>query len=264
VKVNDLSDLFARNSVTMQDLEGKCLAVDMKCWFDQFSTTEDKKEESKSLTTSLRRILKLLFHNIRPVFVFSAISSYQQSSHGTKAPKVLVIEKLKERVLGLVQVFDLPYIICDNVNAQCGYLVQSGGVSGIITDDIMISLLFGGSVLYKYLFNDLAHATEIYSITQIEKTLHLTRNDFIRLAYLLGSTGSDNINNHEGIVGMGERTALEIIDIFSDKDKGEANEVQESLDQILACLNNWKNWVTQDEDENQMAPEKREKYVRIT
>jgi DNA excision repair protein ERCC-5 len=60
--------------VSIETLEGKTLAVDMSVWLTQFIKAmrddEGKMMKNAHLLGTLRRILKLMFHRIRPLFVF--------------------------------------------------------------------------------------------------------------------------------------------------------------------------------------------------
>jgi 5'-3' exonuclease len=262
--VHDLVNLFTPKIVTMKDLEGKCLAIDMNCWFEQFIITtventndaECKRKEIDNkhvyLNASVRQILKLLINKIRPVFVFEELSS---SLIGAE-------KEMNEQILELIQVFDLPHLITstNNITPQCGYLEQSGVVDGIVTNDIVSSFLYGGSLLYRDVFNNdsPSHDFVHFSLSEIDKKYKLTRNDFICLTYLLGRTGTDNPDEHNGIDGINDVTALEIVEVCYDKEK----EAKDSLEQILNCLNNWKKWVTEDVAGNEEATSKKqEKYV---
>ena len=62
----------AHRKVQICDLEGKRLAIDASIWFVQFAHTPsgDVANEWYATEGFLRRILKLLFFGIRPVFVF--------------------------------------------------------------------------------------------------------------------------------------------------------------------------------------------------
>jgi hypothetical protein len=244
----------------MKDLEEKCLAIDMNCWFEQFISYEENtnNRETKSrnidnkqvyLNASVRQILKLLLDKIRPVFIFEEMSS--SLTGGEK--------EMNEQILELIQVFDFPHIITstNNITAHCGYLEQSGVVDGIVTNDIIFSFLYGGNLLYRNFFNN-DRGIEHFSLTEIEKTFKLTRNGFICLAYLLGSTSTDNRDGQDGIDGINDVTALEIVEVFYDKEK----EADKPLEQVLNCLNNWKIWVKGNEDENrELTPASQEKYV---
>ena len=60
--------------VSIESLAGKVLAVDMSIWLVQFIKAmreeDGKVVKNAHLIGTLRRILKLLFHRIRPIFVF--------------------------------------------------------------------------------------------------------------------------------------------------------------------------------------------------
>jgi DNA excision repair protein ERCC-5 len=74
--VKDLWTLLSvvGRTVSMESLQGKVLAVDMSIWLIQFlkaMRTEDGNiMKNAHILGTLRRILKLLFHRIKPIFVF--------------------------------------------------------------------------------------------------------------------------------------------------------------------------------------------------
>jgi DNA excision repair protein ERCC-5 len=108
----------------------------------------------------------------------------------------------------LLSLFGLPYITAPmEAEAQCAELVSLGLVDGIITDDSDI-FLFGGTRVYKNMFNQ-GKFVECYLTSDMEKEYALHRRKLIRLAHLLGSDYT------EGISGIGPVTALEILTEFS-------------------------------------------------
>ena len=74
--VKDLWQLLSPigRRVSIETLEGKILAIDASIWITQFIKAmrdeEGKMMKNAHLIGTLRRILKLLFHRIRPLFVF--------------------------------------------------------------------------------------------------------------------------------------------------------------------------------------------------
>lgn len=109
----------------------------------------------------------------------------------------------------LLRLFGLPYITAPmEAEAQCAELVHLGLVDGIVTDDSDI-FLFGGTRIYKNMFNA-AKFVECYLASDLEKEYALDRRKLIRFAHLLGSDYT------EGIPGIGPVTALEIISDFAD------------------------------------------------
>ena len=107
----------------------------------------------------------------------------------------------------LLRLFGLPYITAPmEAEAQCAELVSLGLVDGIVTDDSDI-FLFGGTRVYKNMFNQ-SKFVECYLANDLEKEYALDRPKLIRFAHLLGSDYT------EGIPGVGPVTALEIVTEF--------------------------------------------------
>ena len=108
----------------------------------------------------------------------------------------------------LLRLFGLPYITAPmEAEAQCAQLVSLGLVDGIVTDD-SDTFLFGGTRVYKNMFNQ-SKFVECYLTSDFEKEYALHRQKLISFAHLLGSDYT------EGIAGIGPVTALEILTEFS-------------------------------------------------
>ncbi|PQE24386.1 hypothetical protein CJF31_00002658 [Rutstroemia sp. NJR-2017a BVV2] len=113
----------------------------------------------------------------------------------------------------LLRLFGLPYITAPmEAEAQCAELVRLGLVDGVVTDDSDI-FLFGGTRVYKNLFNS-NKLVECYVASDLEKELSLSRDQLIAIAHLLGSDYT------EGLPGIGPVTAVEIISEFPDPKTG--------------------------------------------
>ena len=107
----------------------------------------------------------------------------------------------------LLKLFGLPYVTAPmEAEAQCAELVSLGLVDGIVTDD-SDTFLFGGTRVYKNMFNQ-AKFVECYLASDLEKEYSLDRNKIIQIAHLLGSDYT------EGIPSIGPVTALEILSEF--------------------------------------------------
>ena len=107
----------------------------------------------------------------------------------------------------LLKLFGLPYITAPmEAEAQCAELVSLGLVDGIVTDDSDI-FLFGGTRVYKNMFNA-AKFVECYLASDLEKEYSLDRYKVIQIAHLLGSDYT------EGLPSVGPVTALEILSEF--------------------------------------------------
>lgn len=78
--VKDLWQLLSAvgRRVSIETLETKVLAIDVSIWITQFIKAmrdeEGKTIHNAHLIGAIRRILKLLFHRIRPVFVFDGVA----------------------------------------------------------------------------------------------------------------------------------------------------------------------------------------------
>jgi DNA excision repair protein ERCC-5 len=109
----------------------------------------------------------------------------------------------------LLTLFGLPYITAPmEAEAQCAELVSLGLVDGIVTDD-SDTFLFGGTRVYKNMFNA-AKFVECYLSTDLVAEFSLTREKLIAIAQLLGSDYTT------GIPGIGPVTALELLAEFPD------------------------------------------------
>jgi DNA excision repair protein ERCC-5 len=107
----------------------------------------------------------------------------------------------------LLRLFGIPYITAPmEAEAQCAELVKLGIVDGIVTDD-SDTFLFGGTRVYKNMFNG-NKFVECYIGNDLEKELSLSRHQLISLAQLLGSDYT------EGLPGVGPVTAVEILSEF--------------------------------------------------
>jgi len=111
----------------------------------------------------------------------------------------------------LLKLFGLPYVTAPmEAEAQCAELVNLGLVDGIVTDDSDI-FLFGGTRVYKNMFNQ-AKFVECYLASDLEKEYALDRQKLIGIAHLLGSDYT------EGLPTVGPVTALEILSEFGTLD----------------------------------------------
>jgi DNA excision repair protein ERCC-5 len=108
----------------------------------------------------------------------------------------------------LLKLFGLPYITAPmEAEAQCAELVKLGLVDGIVTDDSDV-FLFGGTRVYRHMFND-RHTVQCYLASDFEKEFSLDQHRLIAAAQLLGSDYT------EGVPSVGPVTAIELLAEFA-------------------------------------------------
>ncbi|KAI5821353.1 XPG N-terminal domain-containing protein [Pyronema omphalodes] len=108
----------------------------------------------------------------------------------------------------LLKLFGLPYITAPmEAEAQCAELVKLGLVDGIVTDDSDV-FLFGGTRVYRHMFND-RHTVQCYLASDLEKEFSLDQHRLIAAAQLLGSDYT------EGVPSVGPVTAIELLAEFA-------------------------------------------------
>ncbi|KAM0288041.1 hypothetical protein ACHAQH_000109 [Verticillium albo-atrum] len=113
----------------------------------------------------------------------------------------------------LLRLFGIPYITAPmEAEAQCAELVHLGLVDGIVTDD-SDTFLFGGTRVYKNMFNS-NKLVECYLSSDLDKELSLSREQLVSIALLLGSDYTD------GLPGVGPVTAIEILSEFPESEGG--------------------------------------------
>lgn len=112
-------------------------------------------------------------------------------------------------VQDLLSRFGIPFITAPmEAEAQCAELFGLKLVDGIVTDD-SDCFLFGGSIIYKNMFNE-KNFVECYQLEDIAMDMGLTRKQMIDLALMLGSDYTS------GLKGVGKVTAVEILSEFGD------------------------------------------------
>ncbi|KAG0144656.1 hypothetical protein CROQUDRAFT_659721 [Cronartium quercuum f. sp. fusiforme G11] len=156
--------------------------------------------------------------------------------------------QMSKDVQSMLRLFGLPYVISPmEAEAQCAELMRRGLVDGIITDDSDV-FLFGGTRVYKNMFNQ-NKFVECYLMSDLEKELGLGRDKLIQLAYLLGSDYT------EGLAGVGPVTAMEILSEFDDGD-----ETAGGLNGLLKFKQWWKNVQVGNDTEKESGTAFRKKF----
>ncbi|KND04377.1 DNA excision repair protein (rad2) [Spizellomyces punctatus DAOM BR117] len=137
----------------------------------------------------------------------SEMISLNKQKRKEEASAVDIETQLIREIQELLRIFGLPYIAAPmEAESQCAWLVQNSLVDGIVTDDSDV-FLFGGTMIYKNMFNQQKYVEE-YTMDRLEETMLLTREKLVQLAYLLGSDYT------EGIEGIGPTSAMEILTMW--------------------------------------------------
>ena len=115
-------------------------------------------------------------------------------------------EDITQQMVGQIQMmlrlFGIPYITAPmEAEAQCAALVELGLVEGIITDDSDV-FLFGGQRVFRNMFNQ-SKTVECFLQKDLSRELGLSRDDLVRLAFLLGSDYTEGPSWCRTCVGNG-------------------------------------------------------------
>ncbi|KAI9103096.1 hypothetical protein DFS34DRAFT_576643 [Phlyctochytrium arcticum] len=130
--------------------------------------------------------------------------SLNKKKRAEEAGAVDIEGELIRDIQSLLTIFGLPYLVAPmEAESQCAWLVTAKLVDGIVTDDSDV-FLFGGTRIYKNMFNQQKYVEE-YTAERLYETMNLTRENLIQLAYLLGSDYT------EGIEGVGPTGAMEVL-----------------------------------------------------
>ena len=121
------------------------------------------------------------------------------------------VESVSDEMYGetrdLLKLLGIPYLEApEEAEAQCAFLNKEKVVDAVITED-SDTFLFGAATVYRRLFAE-GHFAEAYEIEDIEQSLGLDRDQFIRLAYLLGSDYTI------GVRGVGVVNSMEVLEAF--------------------------------------------------
>jgi DNA excision repair protein ERCC-5 len=148
--VKDLWQLLSPigRRVSVESLEGKILAIDASIWITQFIKAmrdeEGKMMKNAHLIGTLRRVLRLLFHKIRPLFVFDG---------ATPELKLRVVQaRRKGRELQVwIAVINQAMNICRYVDViflrKRASGLQRNGCCGPICGSVLLSSLVAGAAL---------------------------------------------------------------------------------------------------------------------
>lgn len=146
------------------------------------------------------------FHEVRQE-VQDEVNKLRSEHAATRRNEGDVTIQMAKEIQLMLRLFGLPYITAPmEAEAQCAELVSIGLADGIITDDSDV-FLFGGTFIYKNMFNN-KKFVECYKLSDLQHDLGMDRTKLVQLAYLLGSDYTD------GLEGVGPVLAMEILSNF--------------------------------------------------
>ncbi|KAI9226193.1 MAG: PIN domain-like protein [Piptocephalis tieghemiana] len=222
----------------MEDLADLRLAIDASIWLQHFLKAQRGPDGTPipgaHLLGFFRRICKLLYYGIRPVFVFDGpapelkrrtLAKRRERREGTKvtvdharlarkilasqldkAGKTMTTEMIRE-TRELLSYFNIPYVDAPSeAEAQCVELERLGLVDGVVTDD-GDALLFGAQRLYRNVFRKDKYV-ELYQASVLSRDLFLDRDHLIAAGLLLGGDYAD------GVVGIGPALAKDMLKVW--------------------------------------------------
>ncbi|PWN47686.1 PIN domain-like protein [Violaceomyces palustris] len=135
------------------------------------------------------------------------VNALRAEHANTRRSEEDVTKQMAQEIQMMLRLFGLPYVTAPmEAEAQCAELVSRRLVDGIITDDSDV-FLFGGTRVYKNMFND-KRIVECFLLSDLERELGLDRAKLVRLAYFLGSDYT------EGLPGVGPVLAMELLSLF--------------------------------------------------
>ncbi|EGB12647.1 hypothetical protein AURANDRAFT_4733, partial [Aureococcus anophagefferens] len=222
--------------ISVETLEHTTLAIDVSIWLTQFVKAmrddEGRPIRNAHLIGTLRRVAKLLYHGVRPVFVFDGgvpvvkarlirqrqmrreknrddreAASLRREMSRSSRDADSVTEDMREDTMHLLRLLGVPYVVAPmEAEAQCAALEAAGLCEGVVTDD-SDAFCFGARRVYKNIFDDRKYV-EAYYASDCARDLRLGRDEFCALALLLGGD-YDN-----GVAGVGVVNAMEVLQAF--------------------------------------------------
>ncbi|GAA5898629.1 ssDNA endodeoxyribonuclease RAD2 [Sporobolomyces salmoneus] len=122
-----------------------------------------------------------------------------------------ITRQMASEIKEMLILFGIPFLDApQEAEAECASLLTRSLVDGVVTDDSDV-FLFGASRVYRHMFDGNKYL-ECYLSSDLERELHLDRDELIRLAYLLGGDYDD------GLPGVGPVLARELLSEFGGED----------------------------------------------
>ncbi|KAI5858670.1 hypothetical protein BZA05DRAFT_10514 [Tricharina praecox] len=180
------------------------IAVDASIW--SFQVQSGKGGSNPALRTVYYRILRLLSHNITPLFVFDGphrpAFKRGQKTNTKLTPSLIRLSKK------LLKLFGVPFHTAPGeAEAECALLNREGIVDAVLSEDVD-TLMFGAKTILRKWSGEgkstaATHVT-VHHADAIEARSKLTREGLVLVALM---RGGDYLP--EGVPGCGIKTAVE-------------------------------------------------------
>ncbi|XP_028253394.1 flap endonuclease GEN homolog 1 [Parambassis ranga] len=228
--VHDLWSIVepVRESVPLYSLSGKTLAVDLSLWVCEAQHVQAMmgKVTKPHLRNLFFRVSSLTLMGVKLVFVMEGeapklkaetMSKRTETRYGgfKKAPasKSVVntnrgrFKAVLRECAEMLDYLGMPWVTAaGEAEAMCAYLDSQGLVDGCITND-GDAFLYGAQTVYRnFNMNSKDPQVDCYQTSRVQTELHLSRENLVGLAILLGC---DYIP--KGIPGVGREQALRLI-----------------------------------------------------
>ncbi|XP_072299245.1 flap endonuclease GEN homolog 1 [Eucyclogobius newberryi] len=214
-----------RKSMPLYSLSGKTLAVDLSLWVCEAQNVQAMmgRVSKPHLRNLFFRVSSLTLMGVKLVFVMEGeapklkaetMRKRTQVRYGEKAaaPKSTTntsrvrFNAVLRECADMLDCLGVPWVTAaGEAEAMCAYLDSQGLVDGCITND-GDAFLYGARTVYKnFNMNTKDPQVECYQTSDVQRELHLSRENLVGLAIFLGC---DYI---KGIQGVGKEQALRLI-----------------------------------------------------
>ncbi|XP_042359521.1 flap endonuclease GEN homolog 1 [Plectropomus leopardus] len=231
--VHDLWSIVepVRESVPLYSLSGKTLAVDLSLWVCEAQHVQAMmgRVTKPHLRNLFFRVFSLTLMGVKLVFVMEGeapkikaetMSKRTETRYGgfkkASAPKTSTntsrgrFKAVLRECADMLDYLGVPWVTAaGEAEAMCAYLDSQGLVDGCITND-GDAFLYGARTVYRnFNMNSKDPQVDCYRTSRVQTELHLSRENLVGLAILLGC---DYIP--KGIPGVGREQALRLIQML--------------------------------------------------
>ncbi|KAG7239220.1 hypothetical protein INR49_029973, partial [Caranx melampygus] len=222
--VQDLWSILetVRESVPLYSLSGKTLAVDLSLWVCE---AQHVQAMMGRVTKPHLRVSSLTLMGVKLVFVMEGEAPKLKAETMTKRTEARLggfkkasackstntsrgrFKAVLRECAEMLDYLGVPWVTAaGEAEAMCAYLDSQGLVDGCITND-GDAFLYGARTVYRnFNMNSKDPQVDCYQTSQVQTELHLSRENLVGLAILLGC---DYIP--KGVTGVGKEQALKLI-----------------------------------------------------